>query len=318
MHMTNIRRFNRATLLAVALTVWAQHLAAQPAPPADDPCRRPTPSAECLQTLQQDFSDFHERLTTTDNVHSNPASATFVESATAVDAWSVAIGNKSSLQGYQFPLTLSVNPFGLFDAYDKRWRQRGIWRNLGQSQFSATYAPVVVQPKSDHLPGVAESAARTVSGSYKIVLLGTREMDDNRAEIDDLGNKGLDKALHDRQVSDGNQPLPGKEVAFDAERSEFVAARLHILQADLKRQLMLAIKLTDQGDSRPAKPNAFAAELDISKVLGRSGTLLAQTPISLAGSFSRSWFGKSQVGATYQQTSAAFGPTVTVTKYLTP
>ena len=318
--MNNNRRRLSKVLLALVVAATAGRLAAQAPLPAADPCETGAPfvTETLLNGQRAELISFRALHGTSDGGNANPASASFVDSATAVEAWSVAIGNKSSLQGYQFPLTVNVNPFRVFDPDDKRWRQNGIWRSLAQSQLSGIYAPVVLQPRSDHLPGVAETASRTVAGSYKIVLFGAREMDDNLQELDCLAAKGLQEALDDPTIVSPvtHQVLLGRKPEFNAKTFRYLTDALPVLQADLKRQLMVAVKVTYQGDSRPVKPNAVAAELDVSKVLGQSGTPLSDVPVSLAGSLSRSWFGRSQLGATYEQTSVAFGPTATVASKL--
>jgi hypothetical protein len=294
-------------VLSVAL-VKAVPLSAQAVPSTATDCVGYLPVSQYREDCaRREFAESRSRSTTMDNGVLNPGSTTFVESASSVADWAIAIGNKSSLKGYQFPATLSVNPIGYFDQnFD---RSSWIRRAVSQLQFSATYAPLVLSPKTDNSPGVASAAANSGAFGLKMTLFGGRGIDDDLAELDARLGKGLAAAQRDRTVADANGlPLPGKIQDFNK-----IAQQPAVLAvANLKRELNVAAKWGYQGVRSALNPNSTSGELDVSKMMGARDTPLWEYPVVLGGSVIQTWFGPLKAEAQYEETSVAAGPTVSL------
>jgi hypothetical protein len=206
--------------------------------------------------------------------------------------------------GFQFPITLSVNPAGLLGQATNGGNGPDSSAWLKQLQLFATYAPLVLKARSDKQPGVASGRSPNVAASAKLAILGTKTIDDlvGSGSPEEIGLKSL---LRKGAVCNG-EPLCLQEV------SKEVTEYMKPVTADLKRQFKLAVQLGYQASAQPVQPNSVSAELDASKILGTPHTPLDPVPVNIGGSLSETWFGRSSVGASYQKTSAALGPTVTL------
>ena len=278
----------------------------------------PPSMSQVADTARSEFRSYQESQATVASGTANPAAVTFVESAATVPTLTVAVGNSSRINGYQFPVTLALNPALMLDRGSPSPgdpKRDALTRSLSQLEVNATYAPLVIKPRSDQLPGVASQASTSVVAGLKIPLLGTRTSDDLLSQGPDLTRlQGLlNQGVQTAQSKLGCLPNCGAE--FQKLATQYVQPEIDRLSTELKHQFKLTLQLSYQDNNSNTQPDAFTSTLILSKFLKLTATSLAEK-VTLGANIGESWFGKSMTGLTYNDTSVAFGPTITAVKGL--
>lgn len=267
-----------ATVLVVGLLVPANARAQLVLPAADTDQLTTEARNELAQRLDRDDA-------IRDNSSSNADGASFVESATAVRGWSLAINGSSTFDSFRFPITLSSSLAQL--AHPLR-NPAFTTNRLLNSQLSATYTPLEVGTEEVDRPGGSDTQLKTEAGkkvvaNYKISLTRIHDISELDARVSaEIANAFSQVAPRFQDPNNPNLPnLFVNQAQLLQEVQALVQSKIDAIVTSFKRDLDRRWKWSAKADYTRITEGDQPDQYGISLLGGREGLGSAEHPIGI-------------------------------------